>query len=194
MKILYVTNNEKRVKTLKDVLKKTMEITTIDSIFDLDYELKVSERSRDLEKNAYKKARFIWNKEKDKYDYIIGEDFGLFSEFAPNVLGVDSEDWWPGTQRDRNEALIKLFDGIKEREIYYKSVFVAIDKNGDSIISEGYTYGYLGKKVKEKNGSGYDSVMILEDGKYLSHHSLDYIAKISARNVAIEFLVDKLKK
>ena len=36
--------------------------------------------------------------------------------------------------------------------------------------------------------------MILEDGKYLSQHKPEYIAKIYARNVAMEGLVEKLKK
>ena len=52
MKILYITNNEKRVKALKDVLKQTMEISTVDFLFDLDYELKETEYSQNLEKNA----------------------------------------------------------------------------------------------------------------------------------------------
>lgn len=194
MKILYVTDNEKKVKELKEILKKTMEINTIDSLFDLDYGLKDLEYTRDLETAAYNKTRYIWKKEKNNYDYIIGEEFGLFSENAPNILGVDSDCWWPGTQRDKNDALIRLFDGIKDREIYYKSVFVAMDETGHTITSEGFTYGYLGKKVKERNGSGYDSVMILEDGKYLSHHSTEEISSVNARTIAIEFLVDKLKK
>ena len=36
--------------------------------------------------------------------------------------------------------------------------------------------------------------MILEDGKYLSHHSTEEISSVNARTIAIEFLVDKLKK
>ena len=192
MKLLYVTNSEKKVKELKDILKKHVDITTIDSLFDLEYDVNFSVYSKDLEQNAKKKVQTVWKKEKDNYDYIIGDEFGLFSDYAPNILGIESDTWWPGTQRDRSEALVNLFAGVKEREIYYKSVFVAISKNGNTKVSEGYTYGYLAKKVKEKNGDGYDSVFILDDGKYLAHHTPAEITKLSARTEAIEKLAEML--
>ena len=37
MKLLYVTSSEKRVKQLKEVLKKHIDVTTVDSLFDLEY-------------------------------------------------------------------------------------------------------------------------------------------------------------
>ena len=150
MKLLYVTNSEIKVKELKSVLKNYVDINSVDSLFDLEYNLEFDVCSKDLEENAKKKAQAVWKKEKDNYDYIIADEYGLFSTFAPNILGVESETWWPGTQRDRNEALVNLFDGVKDREIYYHSVFVAIDKDGKIKITEGHTYGYLGKKVKER--------------------------------------------
>ena len=134
----------------------------------------------------------VWKKEKNNYDYIIADEYGLFSSFAPNILGIESETWWPGTQRDRSEALVNLFVGNKDREIYYKSVYVAIGKNGDIKVADGYLYGYLAKKVKERNGEGYDSVFILDDGKYLSHHTPQEIIKLSARTEAAEKLAMKL--
>ena len=190
MKLLFVTNSEKKVKELKEILKKHLDVMTIDSLFDLEYDVKVSVYSKDLEQNATKRAHNVWKKEKDNYDYIIADEYGLFSEYAPNILGVESETWWPGTQRERSEALVNLFSGVKEREIYYKSVFVAISKTGAVKVSEGYTYGYLAKKVKERNGEGYDSVFITDDGKYLSHHTPSEITKLSAKTEAITKLAE----
>jgi len=192
VKLLYVTNSEKKVKELKEIFRKHIDVTTIDSLFDLEYDVSLSVYSKDLELNARKKAQNVWKKEKENYDYIISDEYGLFSTFAPNILGVESETWWPGTQRDRSEALVNLFDGVKDREIYYKSIFVAIGKDGNAIVSEGYTYGYLAKKVKERNGEGYDSVFITDDGKYLSHHTPQEIIKLSARTEALEKLAQKL--
>ena len=186
MKLLYVSNSEKKVKELKEVLKKYVDVMTIDSLFDLEYDVSFSTVGRDLEENATKRAQSVWKKEKDNYDYIISDEYGLFSEFAPNILGIESETWWPGTQRDRSEALVNLFDGVKEREIYYKSVYVAVGKDGKLKVSEGVTHGYLAKKVKERNGEGYDSVFIVEDGKYMSHHTPQEILKLSARTEAIK--------
>ena len=192
MKILYVTNSEKKVKELKEILKKNIDVTTIDSLFDLEYDVNFSIYSKDLEQNAHKKAQSVWKKEKENYDYVIADEYGVFSSFAPNILGIESESWWPGTQRDRSEALVNLFNGVKDREIYYKSIFVAIGKNGGTKVAEGYTYGYLAKKVKERNGEGYDSVFILDDGKYMSHHTPQEISRLSARTKAIENLAQKL--
>ena len=192
MKLLYVTNSEKKVKELKEIFKKHLDVTTLDSLFDLEYDVKNSIYSKDLEENARKKVQNVWKKEKENYDYVIGDEYGLFSEYAPNILGIESDTWWPGTQRDRSEALVNLFDGVKDREIYYKSVFVAIGKTGEVKVSVGHTYGYLAKKVKEKNGEGYDSVFILDDGKYMAHHTPQEIIKLSAKTEAIEKLAEML--
>jgi len=192
VKLLYVTNSEIKVKELRSVLKKHVDITSVDSLFDLEYDVDFDLCSKNLEENAKKKVQSIWKKEKNNYDYVIADEYGLFSNFAPNILGVESDTWWPGTQRDRNEALVNLFDGVKDREIYYHSVFVAIGKDGKAKIAEGYTYGYLAKKVKERNGEGYDSVFITEDGKYLSHHTPEEIYKYSARVEALEKLAEQL--
>lgn len=193
MKILYITKSEKRVREFKEILKKHKDtIVTIDSLFDLEYDVLLNVATRDMEANVKKLISTIWKKEKDNYDYIIADEYGLFSDFAPNILGVDSDSWWPGTQRNKNEALVNLFSGVKEREIYYKSVFAAIDKSGKVIVSTGYLYGYLARKVKEYNGEGYDSVFITKDGKHLSYYSQEEINDMSARTAAIEQLVEKM--
>ena len=85
-----------------------------------------------------------------------------------------------------------MFNGIKDREIYYHSVFVAVDREGKMIVTSYKTYGYLAKKVKERNGEGYDAVFITDDGKYLSHHEPSEILKYSARVGALEKLAQKL--
>lgn len=192
MKILYVTNGEKKVKELKSVLKDYVDITSIDSLFDLEYNVNLEYTSKDLEQNARKIAQAVWRKEKENYDYVIADTYGLFSSYAPNILGVDSETWWPGTQRDRCEALVNLFNGVKDREIYYYSVFVGINKKGEVKVATGHTYGYLAKKVKERNGEGYDSVFITEEGKYLSHYNTTDITKYSARIEALKKLAQLL--
>ena len=193
MKILYVTKSEKKVREFKDVLKKHVDaIVNVDSLFDLEYDVISNTPTRDLEANVKKLVSLVWKKEKANYDYVIADGYGLFSDYAPNILGVDSDSWWPGTQRDKNEALVNLFFGVKDREIYYKSVFVGCDKNGKNIISTGYLYGYLAKKVRERNGEGYDGVFMTKEGKPLSYYSQEEINEMSARFAAIEQLVSKM--
>ena len=193
MKILYITKSEKKVKEFKEILKKHIDsVVTVDSLFDLEYDVLVNSMTRDMEANTKKLVSAIWKKEKDNYDYVIADSYGLFSDFAPNILGVDSETWWPGTQRDKNEALVNLFSGARDRNIYYKSIYVAYDKTGKAIIATGYLYGYLARKVKEKNGEGYDSVFLTKDGRYLSSYSMEEIYNMSARVAAIEQLVSKM--
>ncbi|MBR3891503.1 MAG: hypothetical protein IKJ30_05500 [Bacilli bacterium] len=194
MKILYITKNEKRVKEFKETLKKHSDsVLTIDSLFDLEYDVVTTATTRDLEANAKKLVTTIYKKEKGNYDYIIADGYGLFSDYAPNILGVDSDTWWPGTQRDKNEALVNLFMGAKNRSIYYKAVYVYCDKSGETFVANGYLYGYLAKKVKEKNGEGYDSVFMTSEGKYLSYYSPEEIVSMSARTKAIEQLIENIK-
>lgn len=192
MKLLYVTKSEKRAKELKKVFKQHLDVTSIDTLFDLEYSVDFDTCGKDFKENARKRVQSVWKKEKGNYDYIIADEYGLFSVYAPNILGIESDTWWPGTQRERSEALVNLFDGVKDREIYYHSVYVAIDKSGKIKVAEGHTYGYLAKKVKERNGEGYDSVFILEDGKYLSHHEPEEILRYSARIEALSKLAQQL--
>ena len=110
MKILYITKSEKKVREFKEILKKHIDaIVTIDSLFDLEYDVLLNVPTRDMEANVKKIVSAIWKKEKENYDYVIADGYGLFSDYAPNILGVDSDTWWPGTQRDKNEALVNLF-------------------------------------------------------------------------------------
>lgn len=195
MKLLYITRSERKVREFKEVLKKHIDsVVTIDSLFDLDYDVIFTNPTRDMESNVKKLVSTIWKKEKDNYDYVLSDSYGLFSEYASNILGVDSETWWPGTQRDKSEALVNLFSGVKDREIYYKSVFVACDRLGKVIVSTGYLYGYLARRVREKNGDAYDSVFITKDGRYLSSYTPEEISQMSARNVAIEQLILKMNQ
>lgn len=193
MKILYITKSERKVREFREVCKKRLDaLVTIDSLFDLDYDVIFNTPTKDIESNTKKVVLAVWKKEKDNYDYVIADGYGLFSEYAQNILGVETDTWWPGTQRERSEALVNLFFGVKDREIYYRSVFIACDKKGNLIISNGYLYGYLAKRVKENNGEGYDNVFITKDGRHLSSYTQEEINSMSARNAAIEQLVAKL--
>ena len=60
-------------------------------------------------------------------------------------------------------------------------------------MAYGFLYGYLAKKVKEKNGEGYDSVFMTSEGKYLSYYSPEEIVSMSARTKAIEQLIENIK-
>lgn len=192
MKIFFITHNENRKKELKETLENSFDIALVDSLFDLEENVDLNISEKNLEKRAKIKVERVWEKVKDQYDYIICEEFGLFLEYAPNIIGVDHKKWWPGTDRDRNEALIRLFDGVKDRKIFYKSVFVAKNKDGELIKAVGYTRGFLGRKVKEKNGIGYDSVFAIEGRKHLSQYSLDEIKEFNASNKSLEELVRKI--
>ena len=192
MKILFITKKENRVYELKEILEKFLDVANVDSLFDLDFEYDLSLCERDLTKRALEKVEKIWNDKKDEYDYIMCEEFGLYTEYAPNILGVDHKRWWPGTDRDRNEALIKLFEGIKDRKIYYKSSFIAKSSDGFIFTSTGFTRGFLGRKVKEKNGIGYDSVFAIEGKKHLSQYSQDEIKEFYASNKSLEELAKKI--
>ena len=65
MKILYITKSEKRVKEFKELLKKHNDsVITIDSLFDLEYDVVTTATTRDLEANAKKLVSTIWKKEK----------------------------------------------------------------------------------------------------------------------------------
>ena len=71
MKLLYITNSEKRVKELKSVLKNYIDITSVDSLFDLEYNVELNSTGKSLVDNAKKNAQFIWKKEKENIVMIM---------------------------------------------------------------------------------------------------------------------------
>ena len=192
VKILFATNNILKVKEAREIFLSYRNDIELFSLLDLDYEIEVEEDMKTLEENAYKKAYEVWKKEKDNFDYVIAEDFGFFCEEIPNIMGVKSKRWHIGNDEDRANKLLELLSSSSNRKAYYKSVFVAIDKENKIGLCDGYLYGNIAYQKGESKGFSYDSIFLMEDGRLLSQYSIEEKNKISSRYKAINQLAKSI--
>lgn len=185
-KILIATNNNGKIKEIKEILQGYKLL----SLNDVNCDIEVKEDKETFEGNAQKKAKEI-------YDITnipcIADDSGLC---------IDQLDGWPGvytarflgensTARQRNEYILKKMENLPEqkRSATVKCVIAYYEKEKEIIVS-GEIKGKIANSCRGKNGFGFDEIFELESGKTLAELSQEDKNEISARKIALE----KLKK
>ncbi|MGD9901613.1 MAG: non-canonical purine NTP pyrophosphatase [Spirochaetales bacterium] len=202
MKILLATHNPHKVFESTKIFKELFsEDLMIDGLEDANIVEDVEESASTLLGNAHLKAKAIFDLLKhNPYDYIISEDFGFFIEAFPHIAGVHAKRWKEGTEIDRAKAVLELFkkNNEKNRSAKYVSVFVAIDKNGNTYEGVGELKGKIADYNIDthnfKEGFAYDQILELEDGRVVSEYTKDEKAQISSRREAIKTLIKHIKK
>ena len=95
MDIIFATNNDNKVKELKNIVRElNLENDyNILSLNDINVDIDVKETFETLEENALKKAKVVYKKIHKNYSNvpIIAEDFGFFVEEYPEIAGVYSK-------------------------------------------------------------------------------------------------------
>lgn len=194
MKILLSTSNAEKVRELRSILGSEYELL-LKSDFDLD-ELDIEEDGDTLEKNAYKKAKLLYDKVKIN---VIADDTGLFVKSLNGEPGVYSARY-AGEDGDyfaNNKKLLRELYGESDREAYFETVICLITQNGDVHYASGKLEGYISNELKGEGGFGYDPLFIFDKNKSLAEISAEEKNKISHRSKALEnlrVLLEKIKK
>lgn len=186
--ILVATNNQGKLKEIKEILK-DCEILTLK---DVNFEIEVDENQETFEGNAKKKA-------KEVAELInipcIADDSGL---------SIEAFGGWPGVYTDRflgenatptqkNNAILEKMKDLKEEERKAKVVcVVAYYENGEFIIAKGEIEGKIAKEPRGNNGFGFDPIFELENGKTYAELSKEEKNAISHRKKALENLEKQL--
>lgn len=194
MKFIFATNNENKIKELRDIASDLDSDIEILSLKDVNLNIDVKETFETLEENAIKKSKVVFKKLKSKLKdaYVISEDFGFFVEEYPEIAGVYSKRWMKGTDEDRNREVVRLMKNIENRKCYYKSVFGVYDGEIERVFS-GYTYGVVAEELRGSNGFAYDAIFELENGKTIAELEPKEKEAISSRTEAFKYLVNSLK-
>lgn len=187
-KILVATNNQGKLKEIKEILK-DYELV---SLRDINYEIEVEEDQETFEGNAKKKAKETSEKTNMP---CIADDSGLC---------IETFDGWPGihtarflgeeaTPKQRNEAILQKMKDLEgeERSAKVKCV-VTYYENGKFLIAKGEIQGKIAKTERGENGFGFDSIFELENGKTYAELSEKEKNKISHRKQALENLKKQL--
>lgn len=186
MKILIATNNEGKLKEIKEILKQYEII----SLKEISYDIEVEENGKTFEENATKKAKTIYNQVKipciaDDSGIEIEELGGFPGVLTARFLGKDKA----GNEyaRERNEYILKKMKDVpkERRKVKHITCIAYCDQNGVKVV-RGEEEGYIANSPKGENGFGFDEIFELENGKTYAEIGKEEKNKISSRKKALE--------
>lgn len=184
MKLLLATTNKHKVVELQNALS-NIEVISLSSLNDFT---EVEEGLDSLEKNAYLKAKYFY----DKYNIpVIADDTGLFVEALNGAPGVKSARYSDShTPKDNNLKLLSEMKDKTNRRAYFKCVICYISQEGKVSYFEGIVNGEILTKQTIFEGFGYDPLFYVpEIKKTFAEITTEEKNKISHRGLAVEKLV-----
>jgi len=148
--MLFVTSNEGKYKEVKNIGKKYgIEIKWKNTKY-------LEPQGSDLVEIAKKSAELLSNELKEQF-FI--EDSGLFIKALNGFPGPYSSFVF---KTIGNEGIIKLMNGIKNREAYFLAVIAYFDGNKVHTFT-GRVDGEISEEVRGDKGFGYDPVFLYGD-------------------------------
>ena len=188
-KLVFATNNEHKLREVKQVLQSDFELLSLDQIGCFD---EIPETGTTLEVNASQKSYFIW----DKYGInCFADDTGLEIEAIDNEPGVYSARY-AGEQKDPSANIVKVLEklsGKTNRNARFRCV-ISLVIDGVEQQFEGIVQGKILNEKHGEAGFGYDPIF-MPDGYSVSFAEMSSEVKnqISHRGRAVTKLVSYLK-
>ena len=188
-KVIVATNNEGKLKEIKDILKDYQLL----SLKDVNCKVEVEEDKDTFEGNSLKKAQEI---SETLHMPCIADDSGLC---------IDIYDGWPGvhtarflgenaTAKERNQYILEKMKNLKgiDRKARVKCC-ITYYENGNYVVGKGEILGRIAEKPRGDNGFGFDEIFELEDGRTFAELSKEEKNQISHRRLALQDLLEKLE-
>jgi XTP/dITP diphosphohydrolase len=185
MKIVFATNNPNKLKEIKAIMPKQIEIISLEQIgCDED----IPETKNNLEDNALEKVRYL----KSHYGYdCFADDSGLEIDSLNGAPGVYSARYAgpeKSAQANMDKVLFEL-DGESNRVAKFRTS-IALIINGKEYLFEGKVDGHIGLEMIGNMGFGYDPIFYPENRELsYAQMSLEEKNKISHRGRAIKKLI-----
>ena len=160
-KILVGTNNTGKMKEIRALLPKNLEIYSTS-----DFKIKSpTENGKTFEENSLIKARYFSKKSKM---VCLSDDSGLEIDILKGAPGIYSARWG-GKKGDFVKAMNKVFKELDKKNKNWKTKKIKArficalsiyGPNQKTISSVGRIEGYISHIMKGKNGFGYDPIFI----------------------------------
>ena len=160
-KILLGTNNSGKIKEIKGLLPKNLEIYTT-----RDFKIKSPvENGKTFEENSLIKASYFSKKIKM---ICLSDDSGLEIDILEGAPGIYSARWG-GKEGDFKKAMNRVFKELDKKNKHWKTkkikarficALTIYGPNQKTINSVGKIEGYISTFMKGKNGFGYDPIFI----------------------------------
>ena len=160
-KIIVGTNNPGKLKEIKGLLSKKLEIFS-----PKDFKIKSpKENGKTFKENSLIKAKFF-SKKTDMT--CLADDSGLEIDILNKKPGIFSSRW-AGSKNNFDNAINKIFKKLKNKNKFLKNKKISARficalsiywPNGKYITSVGKVEGFISREKKGKNGFGYDPIFI----------------------------------
>ena len=160
-KLLIGTNNKGKLKEIKDLLPKTLDIYS-PSNFKIKSPV---ENGKTFEENSLIKARYFSKKSKMT---CLSDDSGLVVDILDGDPGIYSARWG-GKKADFTKAMNRVFKELDKKDKNWKNKKVkarficalTIYGNNKKLVNAiGKVDGYISSSLKGNNGFGYDPIFI----------------------------------
>lgn len=190
MKLVFATNNQNKLKEVKQLLPAAIELLSLN---DIDCGDDINESGKTIRENAKIKSRYIYEK------------FGMNCFADDTGLEVDAIGGRPGVYSARfagpacrsedniNKLLIEL-KGIENRKANFRTV-ISLIIDGKEEAFEGVVNGVITNEERGSNGFGYDSVFMPEGfDMTFAEMSAQEKNEISHRGIAVNKLITFIRQ
>lgn len=166
-KIILASNNIKKIKEIKEILKGCPY--EVYSLKDMDINIEVEEDGLTFEENAKKKAveiyEYLLNKGESNF-IVLSDDSGLEVDCLNGAPGVYSARYAGEHGNDYNNN-IKLLEEMKsfkgnERSARFVCVIAVVFEDGSVKSVRGEVEGTIIEELKTEGGFGYDPLFYYE--------------------------------
>jgi XTP/dITP diphosphohydrolase len=189
MRLLVATRNAGKLREVRARVQ-GLEVVSLDDVAPMP---EVEETEDTLEGNARLKALAgargtgLWT---------VSDDSGLFVDALGGAPGVRSARYIPGTDADRNEALLRAMEGVPdaERGAAFRCVLALASPGGEVRFAQGECRGSVLRAPRGTGGFGYDPVfLVAELGRTMAELELAEKGRISHRARALDALEPLLR-
>ena len=192
MDIIVATNNQGKVKEIKNILSPHNVMSQMEIGVDID----VEETGDTFVENAFLKARAI-----KPYTQcaIIADDSGLCVDALGGAPGVYSARY-AGEEHNypkNNEKLLENLAGVpdEKRTARFKTVIAVCFPDGTELTCEGCVEGKIATELRGERGFGYDPLFYsFELGKVFAEGSLEEKNSVGHRGRALRKMLEILKE
>lgn len=190
MKLVFATNNPNKIKEVKELIPKAIELLSLD---DIGCQEEIPETAPNIEGNALQKANYI----KTIYGYdCFADDTGLEVNALNGEPGVYSARY-AGEQKNAHNNMVKLLENLNDktdRSAQFKTV-IALKMDSETHTFTGICKGTITKEKTGDKGFGYDPIFQPEGyNQTFAEMELTLKNNIGHRGKAIQELIDFFEK
>lgn len=193
MKLLLATNNQNKLKEIREMLTDTG--VSVISQGEAGIAVEVEETGTTFAENAAIKAEAIWAiaAAGGLHCYVLADDSGLSVDALNGEPGVYSHRW-AGENASDADRILKMLSVMKnvpdgQRGAHFACNMCLIEPNGEKHHFEGKVEGTILHEARGQNGFGYDPVFGYGESSF-AELSAEEKNEVSHRHNALKQVLD----